>query len=176
MMRSVMGAVFAAMVPALAGAQEAKRAPLADYVSFCLAVWENARDLPAKAGALGLSDMTGSAGASITIGKTTIRFYKSAQPNLTVGATSTTFKGGKDWSCDVNLPMAVERADLESMEQAADLDGQIATLGAATLGRWKMRQPRPAVLIKAMAGKAFTMLTVQKYEPTPAGANAKLTR
>jgi hypothetical protein len=176
MTRTLIGAVMAVMIPALSGAQEAKPARLAEYVSFCLAVWEDARDLASKASALGLADATGSAGASISVGRTTLRVYKSAQPNHTVGAIFTTFKDGKDWSCDVNLPMAVERGDLEAMEQVADLDGQIVTFGPTTMARWKMRQPRPPVLIRAIANKASTMLMVQKYEPTPAGANAKLTR
>jgi hypothetical protein len=149
---------------------------LADYVSFCLAVWEGARDVPSRAAALGVFDVTGSAGAIITIGKTTLRVYKSPQSNHLVGMTSTTFADGKDWSCDVNFPMPVERADLETMEQAADLDGQIVTLAATTIGRWKMRQPRTPVLVKMVAGKAAAMLTVHKYEPMQAGANANLAR
>jgi len=96
-MRQVLiGAMIAVAFPAMAAAQEAKPAPLADYVAFCLAVWDGAPDLQAKANALGLQGVTGSADASLTIGKTTVRFYKSAQTNQTVSATSTTFKDGKD--------------------------------------------------------------------------------
>jgi hypothetical protein len=171
-MRIFIGVVIAVLVPAFAWAQDAKPVPLAEYVSFCLAVWEGAPDLRAKASALGLQDVTGSVGTSITVGKTTVQFYKS-QGNHTVGATSTTFTDGRDWSCDVNLPVAIERADLEAMERTVDLDGQIASFGATTIGRWKMHKRRPAVLLKAVAGKTFTMLTVQKFEATAASANAK---
>ena len=176
MRRTLIGALIAVVFPAMAEAQDAKPAPLADYVFFCLAVWEAAHDLQSKATALGLQGVTGSADASLTIGKTTVRFYKSSQTNQTVAATSTTFKDGKDWSCDVNLPMVTQRAELETMEQAADLDGQIATLGPAIIGRWKMRRGRSPVLIRAIAGKPLTLLTVQKFEPAQASANAKLPR
>ena len=177
MRRTLIGAMIAAMVPALAGAQEAKPTPLADYVSFCLAAFEGARDLASKASALGLSDVTGSAtgsaGAFFTVGQMTLRTYKSAPLNQTIIATSTTFNDGKDWSCDVTLPnVVVARADLETLEQVDDLDGQIATVGA-TFGRWKMRRPGPPVLIRVIATKLSTMLMVQKYEPAPAGANKK---
>src|SRR5262249_6977711 len=101
------------------------------------------------------------------------RFYKAAQGNHTVGATSTTFADGKDSSCDINLHSAVERADLEAMEKASDLDGQIMTLGPTTMGRWKMRKRQPAVMVKAIATKASTILMVQKLEAAPAVARAK---
>jgi hypothetical protein len=154
-------------------AQDAKPVPLVEYVSFCLALWDGASDLQAKASALGLQDATGSAGASVTVGKSTMRFYRSAQGNQTVGTTSTTFTDGKDSSCDINLHTATERADLDSMEKAMDLDGQTMTLGSATMGRWKMRKRQPAVLLKAIAGKTFTMLMVQKFEATPATTRSK---
>jgi hypothetical protein len=176
MRRTLIGAVIAVMVPAFAGAQETKPAPLADYVSFCLAVFEGAGDLPSKAGALGLSDATGLPGVFVTVGQMAIRTFKSAQSNQTVVVVSTTFKDGKESTCDVTLPtVAVARADLETMEHVDDLDGQIATVGA-TFGRWKMRRPGPPVLIRVLATKFSTMLMVQKYEPTPAGANTKRTR
>jgi hypothetical protein len=175
MTRTLLAAAIAALVPAVSGAQEAKSAPLADYVSFCLAVWEGARDLPSRAAALGVFDAAGSTGAIITIGKTALRVYKSPQSIHMVGVTTTTFEDGKDWSCEVNFPRPVERAELETMEQAADLDGQIVTLSGTSIGRWKMRQPRTPVMVKMVAGK-LGMLTVHKYEPMPAGANAKLTR
>jgi len=72
--------------------------------------------------------------------------------------------------------VVTQRADLEAMEQAADLDGQIATLGPTMIGRWKMRRQRSAVLIRAIAGKPLTILAVQKFEPAQASANAKLSR
>lgn len=173
MTRSLIGVAIAAIVPAFAAAQEVKPMRLADYVSFCFAVWEDATDLSSKASALGLTDVTGSAGASVTVGKITFRVYKSAQTNQTVSVTSTTFTDGKDRTCDINLARAVERADLEAVEKVVDLDGQIATFGPAVIARWKMRQARPPVLIKAVSSKVSTLLMVQKYEPTPAGANAK---
>jgi hypothetical protein len=156
-----------------ARAQDANPAPLVDYVSFCLALWEGAPDLQAKASALGLQDVTGAAGASITVGKSTLRFYRAAQGNHTVGTTSTLFMDGKDSSCDINLHTTVERTDLEAMEKAIDLDGQIMTLGPTTMGRWKMRKRLPAVLVKAIVTKTSTILMVQKLEATPALARAK---
>lgn len=175
MTRTLIGAVIAVMVPAFAEAQEAKQPPLADYVSFCLGLWEDAHDVPSKASALGLADAAGSAGASMSIGKTTMRTYQSAQPNHVVVASFTTFTDGKDWSCYVTLPMPVARADIETMEQVADLDGQITNFGPTIIGRWKMRQPRPPVLIRAIVTKTSTVLQVQKYQPAPAGTNAKTT-
>jgi hypothetical protein len=41
------------------------------------------------------------------------------------------------------------------------------------MGRWKMRKRQPAVLLKVVVGKTFTMLTVQRFEATPAVARAK---
>ena len=177
MTRTLVGAVVAVMIPTFVGAQETKPARLADYVSFCLAVWENASDLPSKASALGLADATGSTGAVVSIGKSTFRVYKSAQtPAQVVTATSTTFADGKDWYCDIVVPKPIERADLEVLEKDMDLDGQIATFGPATMARWKLRQQHPPVLIKATGTKTLTLLIVQKYGPTPAGAHAKHAR
>jgi hypothetical protein len=174
MTRTLIGAVIAVMVPGFVGAQEAQPVRLADYVSFCLAVWEDASDLSAKASALGLTDATGSVGATITVGRTTFRVYKSVRPRETVTVTTTTFTDGKEWSCDVAMPRAVERADLEAIEKVVDLDGQIAPFGPTIMARWKMRESRPPVLIRAIATKTVTTLMVHKYEPTPDGANAKL--
>jgi hypothetical protein len=179
-MRSFVSLAAILLFPALAWAQDArpaplaeKPAPLAEYVSFCLALWDGASTLQAKASALGLQDVTGSAGMSITVGKSTMQFYRASQGNRTVGATSTTFADGKDSSCDVNIHTAVERADLEAMEKAFDLDGQILTLGPTTMGRWKMRKRQPTALVKTVVGKNFTMLMVQKFEATPAMTRAK---
>jgi hypothetical protein len=175
MMRNVLCLLTAVLFPSLAWAQDAKPVPLVDYVSFCLALWDGSPDLQAKASALGVHDVTGSAGASMTVGKSTMRFYKSAEGSRTVGATSTTFADGKDSSCDINLHAAVERADLDAMEKAIDLDGQIMTLGPTMMGRWKMRKRQPVMLLKAIASKTFTILMVQKFEAAPAVARAKQT-
>jgi hypothetical protein len=102
-----------------------------------------------------------------------MQFYRAAQGDRTVAATSTTFTDGKDWSCDVNIHTATERADLEAMQKAIDLDGQIMTLGATTMGRWKIRKRQPTSLLKVVVGKNFTMLMVQKFEATPAMTRAK---
>ena len=54
----------------------------------------------------------------------------------------------ENFSCDINLPGAGERAELEVMEKALDLDGQIMTLGPTSTGRWKIRNRQPVVLLK----------------------------
>jgi hypothetical protein len=182
-MRSFLVLVAALLFPTLVSAEDAKPVPLADYVSFCLALWDGAPDLHTKASALGVQDVTGSAGMSMTVGKSTMQFYRAPQSNpqgtppvnRTVGAASTTFTDGKDWSCDVNIHSPVERADLEAMAKTLDLDGQIMTLGPTMMGRWKIRKRHPIVLLKAVAGKNFTMLMVQKFEATPAMSKAKQT-
>ena len=178
-MRSFIAVMTALLFPTLACAQDAKPAPLADYVSFCLALWDGASDLSAKASALGVQDVTGSAGMSMTVGKSTLQFYRAPQSNppvnRTVGATSTTFTDGKDWSCDVNIHSPVERADLDAMQKTLDLEGQILTLGPTMMGRWKFRKRHPITLIKTVVGKNFTMLMVQKFEAMPAMTKAKPT-
>jgi hypothetical protein len=178
MIRPIVIALLASVLaPLSASAQGAKPVPLADYVSLCLALWDGSPDLSAKASALELQDMTGSiAGAAITIGKTTLRLLKSARPHHTVGATTTTFADGKDFSCDINLPMPVERADLEAMERALDLDGQIMTMGPATMGRWMMRKQASPLLLKAIASKGSGVVFVQKFEATLAVAKSKPAR
>jgi hypothetical protein len=172
-MRSFLGLLIAVLTPTFVWAQDAKPVPLAQYVSFCLALWDGAEDIPAKASALGLETLADLPGASISVGKSTMRFYRAPQGNLMVGAISTIFADGKDSSCDINLSFAVGRADLEALEKAADLDGQIMTLGPTTMGRWKIRKRQPAVLLKAIASKTSTILMVQKLEATPAVARAK---
>jgi hypothetical protein len=174
--RNLLGFVTAILLPTLGSAQEVKRAPLADYVSFCFALWEIAPEVQAKAKTLGLDDATGAAAASITVGRSTMRFFRSPQANQTVNSTSTEFKDGKDFSCDINLPGAGERAELEVMEKALDLDGQIMTLGPTSMGRWKIRNRQPVVLLKAIIPKASTILMVQKLEAMPVTARAKQNR
>jgi hypothetical protein len=178
MVRHISVALLACVLgPAAAWAQDAKPVPLAEHVALCLALWDGSPDIQPKASALELQDMTGgAAGAAITIGKTTLRLMKSAQPHHTVGATITTFADGKDFSCDINLPMPVERADLEAMERALDLDGQIVTFGPTTMGRWKMRRQASPLLLKAIASKASGVVFVQKFEPTLAIAKSKPAR
>ena len=176
-MRIFLALAAALLFPTVVFAQDAKPAALADYVSFCLALWDGVPDLHAKAAALGVQDVSGSAGMSMTLGKSTMQFYRAPPGNppvsRTVGATSTTFTDGKDWSCDVNIHSPVERADLEAMEKTLDLEGQIMTLGPTMMGRWKIRKRHPVVLIKAVAGKNFTMLMVQKFDASTAMTKAK---
>ncbi len=74
---------------------------------------------------------------------------------------------GKESSCDINLTSVSERADLATMSSALDLDGQILTLGATTMGYWKMRTRQPAVLIRAILGKSNTTMTLVRFEPNP---------
>lgn len=166
-MRNLLGALAAMLFSAVAYAQENKPVqlpgPLADYVSFCLALWTNAPDVQAKASALGLQDGFGAQGMRITLGKSTMQLYK-AQGNQTVIATTTLFSDGKGLSCDVSLPVAVNRTDLETMEKSLHLDGQIMTLGPAVIGHWKMPNRQPAVLLRALVGKAAVTIGMQQYE------------
>ncbi len=80
-MRYLLGILTAILLPAVAAAQDIKRAPLADYVAFCLNLWDGGPDVSAKAAALGLQDAAGAgnSGASITIEKSTLRFFKPVQ-------------------------------------------------------------------------------------------------
>ncbi len=164
------------LVAASARAEEAKPGPLADYVRFCLALWNGDSDLQSKANALGLKDVTGSAGAFVGIGKSTIRFYKSLQGSPNVGSTLTTFEDGKESSCVINLPTALDRSELESTEKAMDLDGQIMVMGPAIITHWKLRKRQPPVLLKVVVGKAASTITIQTFEPTPAGAKPRHSR
>jgi hypothetical protein len=163
-MRSLIAVLTAMLFPVCASAQETKPVQLADYLSFCLAQWADAPDIQAKASALGLQDV--SAGASVTIGKSTLRMYKSTQSPLTLIATTTIFADGKERACDVGMPVVVvNRADLETMEQTLHLDGQIMSFSATVVGHWKMPDRRPAVLLKAIIGKSVFSLEVQQFEP-----------
>jgi len=160
-MRNLLGALM--LLSAVAHAQETTPARLADYVPFCLALWTNAPDIQAKASALGLQTGFGAEGVRVTIGKSTMQFYK-GQGNQTVAATTTLFADGKDRCCDVNLPIASNRADLDTMEQALHLDGQIMALGPAVMGRWKLPDRQPPVLVKVVVGRSIVAMTVQQYE------------
>jgi hypothetical protein len=178
MRRAFLCLFTAVLFPAFASAQEPKQestpGTLDGYVSLCLTAWEGAPDLRAKVAALGLQDVTGSAGATITVGKASMQFYRSPQGD-TVGTTFTTFADGKDWSCDINLRKPVDRTVLDAMETALDLDGQLVAMGPVTMGRWKFRKRQPVVLVKAIATQGSTIIMVQKFEaaPPPAPANAR---
>jgi hypothetical protein len=164
-MRNLVAVLTAVLFPAFASAQETKPVPLADYVSFCLAQWADAPDIQAKASALGLQDTSGM-GASVTIGKSTLRLYKSTQSSLTFIVTTTTFADGKERACDIGMPVVtVNRADLETMEQALHLDGQILSFSATNVGHWKMPDQRPAVLLKGIITKSVFSLEVRQFEP-----------
>lgn len=166
-MRYLLGLLTAILLPAVATAQDIKPAPLADYVAFCLTLWDGGSDLSAKAAALGLRDAAGgNPGVSITVEKSTLRFFKPTQGGGTVGAIVTRMEDGKESSCDVNLTSISERADLATMSSALDLDGQIMTLGPTTMGYWKMRKRQPVVLLRAILGKSNTTMTLVRFEPT----------
>ena len=95
-MRYLLGLLAVILLPAVAAAQEIKRAPVADYVSFCLALWDGDPDLYAKAAALGLQDAAGgNPGVSITVEKSTLQFFKGAQGSGTVGSIYTTMEDGE---------------------------------------------------------------------------------
>ena len=170
-MRTLIAALTAMLFPAVAYAQATTPVQLADYASLCLATWAGSPDVPSKASALGLQNVSGIAGARITIGKSTLEVYKPAPGSQAVGnqtviAVTTVFADGKDSSCDVNIPVPMERADLETMAQALHLDGQILSLGAAILGRWKMPDRQPPVFIRALLPKAGLTMNVQQFEAT----------
>jgi hypothetical protein len=59
---------------------------------------------------------------------------------------------------DASLP------DLEKMEQALHLDGQIMTPGAAIIARWKMPDRQPPVLLKVTIGRGLVTMVVQRFE------------
>jgi hypothetical protein len=166
-MRYFLGLLAVILLPAVAAAQDIKRAPLADYVSFCLALWDGDSGLYAKAAALGLQDVAGAnPGVSITVEKSTLRFFKGTQGSGTVGSIYTTMEDGRESSCDINLTSISERSDLEVMTRTLDLDGQIMTLGPTTMGHWKIRKGQPAVLLRAILGKTNTLMTLVKFEST----------
>jgi hypothetical protein len=166
-MRYLLGLLAVILLPAVAAAQDVKRAPLADYVSFCLALWDGDSGLYAKATALGLQDVAGAnPGVSITVEKSTLRFFKGVQGSGTVGSIYTTMEDGREQSCDINLTSVSERSDIEVMTRTLDLDGQILTLGSTTMGYWKIRKRQPVVLLRAILGKTNTMMTLVQFEPT----------
>ncbi len=167
-MRYLLGLLTVILLPAVAAAQDIKPAPLADYVAFCLTLWDGGSDVSAKAAALGLRDAAGGIpGVSITIEKSTLRFFKPVQAGGTVGSIHTTMEDGNESSCDINLTSVSERGDLEVMAGALDLDGQILTLGPTTMGYWKIRKRQPAVLLRAILGKSNTTMTLVRFETTP---------
>jgi hypothetical protein len=175
-MRYLLGVLAAVLLPAIASAQDSKQAPLADYAAFCLALWDGASDVATKAAALELRDATGgTSGVSITIEKSILQFFKSGHG--TVAAIDTAMEDGKESSCDINLQVASERTDLETMARTLDLDGQILTLGRATMGHWKIRKRQPAVLLRTILGKNVTTIMLVRYEPgRPAGKRAVAAR
>ncbi len=66
-MRYLLGLLAVILLPAIAAAQDIKRAPLADYVTFCLGLWDGGSGLSAKAAELGLQDAAGgNPGASLS--------------------------------------------------------------------------------------------------------------
>lgn len=163
-MRNLLAVLMAMLFPALASAQETKPLPLADYVSFCLTQWAGAPDIQAKASALGLQETTG-LGASVTIGKSTIQMYKSTQAPLSFVVTTTIFADGKERACDIAMPAAVNRTDLDTMAQTLHLDGQLMPFSATVVGHWKMPDRRPPVLLKGIVGKTVFSLEVRQFEP-----------
>jgi hypothetical protein len=170
-MKSLLCILAAILLPTIATAQEIKRAPLADYVAICLGLWDGIPDLAEKADALGLKDAAGGGpNVSINIDKSTLRFFRSVQGNNTIGSSYTTIEDGKESWCDINLQSTSDRADLEALAQALDLDGQILSIGSATAGYWKIRTRAPAVLVRALLGKSNTTIMLVRFEPTPAAS------
>lgn len=145
-----------------AHAQETKPIPLADYVSFCLALWAGS-DVQAKANDLGIQSAI-PAGGSITAGKTTIQLYRAAQGSQTVSAAKTIFDEGTEWTCEANLATGLERADLETLERVLGLHGQVLTFGPANVGYWIMPNRQPPVLIKGLAGSRIGILNLLAFE------------
>lgn len=165
-MRYLFGILSVLLLPAVAAAQDVKRVALADYVGLCFALWDDAADVSTRVSTLGLQNATGgTSNFEIKIDKTVMRFYKSPQGSGTVGAFLTSMEDGKESSCDINLPIVSERADLEAMVQALDLDGQILAMGPTTMAHWKMRKREPAVLVRSVLGKSMTTLMLVKFEP-----------
>ncbi|HJT06053.1 MAG TPA: hypothetical protein VJ747_03955 [Stellaceae bacterium] len=151
----------------------APSAKLADYVSLCLAMWNDDSDTASRASALGLQDMAG-IGAAITIGKTTLRGFRSNPNRGSVFTMSTRFSdSSKTSTCDVAMPRTIVRAELETLEKDLDLDGQIVTLGPAAMGQWKMRARQPAIFLKVASGNGNLLLSVQQSESTLDAARAK---
>ena len=146
---------------------------LADYVSLCLAMWNDDSDTVSRAAALGLQDAMGGNGA-VTIGKTTLRGYKSTPNHGTVFMMSTRFSdNSNDATCDIVMPRPIARADLEVLEKDVDLDGQIVTVGPTAMGQWKMRGKQPTISFRAASGNDKSTLSMQRYESTPDVAHAK---
>ncbi|GLH75469.1 hypothetical protein SSBR45G_03770 [Bradyrhizobium sp. SSBR45G] len=169
-MRYLLAVLAIVLLPSVAVAQE--RITMADYVALCLALWDGAPDISARASELGLVDSTGgTSGASITIEKSTMRLFKSASGN--VSSISTVMEEGKQSWCDINVPVALDRADLDVLAKALDLDGQVVTLGQSTIGSWRIRKRRPPVLVRTILGRANTIVVLVRFEPSGATAAAK---
>ncbi|CCE02466.1 hypothetical protein [Bradyrhizobium sp. STM 3809] len=169
-MRYLLAVLAIVFLPSAAAAQE--RITMADYVALCLALWDGAPDISARASELGLVDSTGgTSGASITIEKSTMRLFKSSSGN--VSAISTVMEEGRQSWCDVNVPVALDKADLDVLAKTLDLDGQVVTLGQATIGSWRVRKRRPPVLVRTILGRAATTVVLVRYEPSVTAAAAK---
>ena len=169
-MRNLIAVLVAMVFPWSVSAQDMKPIQLSDYVSFCLAMWGGSPDIQAKANALGLQNAF-PAVATVTIGKSTLQYFKSGKENEIVGAIITIFADGQESWCEVTNPsIRVDRADLESMQRALNLDGQILPLGAATVGYWKMSSGRTPVLLKAVVSSRVVTLNMMEFEPAANGA------
>jgi hypothetical protein len=146
---------------ALASAQQRKPVQLADYVSFCLALWADAPDIEAEASALGLQHTAD----HVTIGKSTVQVYGAGPGNQGVVAVTTILADGKDLYCDVSVPGTMVRADLETMEQTLHLDGQIIATSATVAGHWKMPDQQPPMLLKAFISRSGLALAAEQFKP-----------
>src|SRR5262249_55196831 len=150
-----------------ASAHDTRPVSLADYVSFCLALWVDAPDVQAKASALGFQNKAD----HVTIGKSTVQAYtdRPGAPPRGVVAVTTILADGKDLYCDVSVSALMyggtSYSDLETMEQTLHLDGQIVSTSATVGAHWKMPNRRPPVLIKAFISKGGLGLGMEQFKP-----------
>lgn len=153
--------------------QDTAKIKLADYIASCVAIWNKAPDADTKLSALGLQNAGGAAVNEVVMGKTALRAYVDSEHKITFNAATTDFADGRAFYCDVNIQNAFTRANLDEMEKASELDGQIFNLGPITMGRWKTRGVQGAIFVKSIVSKTNLTLSLEKFVPAAAVAPAK---
>jgi hypothetical protein len=62
------------------------------------------------------------------------------------------------------MPSTMNRAELETLEQTVHLDGQIMPVGGSIVGRWKIPDRKPTVLLRVILINGRAVLRMQEID------------
>jgi hypothetical protein len=165
--------IAAMLLPSAACAEEGAAKAREAFAAICSAAIDEKPDLGAIAASVALEPAGGMKDAAITVGRTSLRVFKSPQTKQNIIIKTSSYSDAQEIDCKSTVPAPTDRAELESLAQSLKLEGEFVQVAAVITGNWKRPGSAPLVLVTMLSTASSTVLNMQRIDLSAASSKNK---